>query len=55
MITLMADKILIRGPRVDGTWTISFEIGEYEKPKLAPLMMMENDKNYKITVEECDE
>ena len=55
MIELTADQIKISGPRVDGSYSVTLMIGEYEKHKLAPLMLMENDKTYKITIQECDE
>lgn len=52
MITLTADQIKINGPKVDGSFTLSISVGEYEKHKLAPLMMMGNDKVYKVTIKE---
>lgn len=39
MITLHPDKIRFRGPNVDGGWTVTLEIGEYEKVQVAQLMV----------------
>lgn len=36
-----ADKIKISGPRVDGSYNISFETGEYERNKIAELIKIE--------------
>jgi len=54
-IELVADQIKISGPKADGSFNITLVVGEYMKHKLAPLMLMDNDKNYKITIEECDD
>ena len=52
MIELLSDKLLIRGPRVDGTFTISFEIGEYERNKVAELVNLDPGVALKLTIEE---
>jgi hypothetical protein len=38
----MADRVTIRGPRVDGSYTISFEVGEYEYDKIKDIPKMNN-------------
>ena len=38
MIILHPDKVSVRGPNVDGGWTISLSIGEYEKIQVAQLI-----------------
>jgi hypothetical protein len=43
MIKFVADRVSIRGPRVDGTYVVSFDVGEYEKDKLAQLIMVEDN------------
>ena len=48
-IEFVADKISIRGPRVDGSWIISLETGEYEKEKVARLIKIEG--NVKVIIE----
>lgn len=40
-VKLLADKVLVRGPRIDGTWIISLEVGEYEKRKVAELIYVD--------------
>ena len=47
-ITFGADNIVIRGPRVDGTYSITFETGEYERDKVADLLKM--DTPVEVTV-----
>lgn len=39
MITLHPDKIKVRGPNVDGGWSVTLEIGEYEKVQVAQLVV----------------
>jgi hypothetical protein len=51
-IELLVDKIKIYGPKVDGGYKLTFEIGEYEKDKLAELIKELYDTNYKITIQE---
>ncbi len=38
MINFKADKVLLRGPKVDGTYVVSFEVGEYELEKIKDLI-----------------
>jgi hypothetical protein len=40
-ITFGADKIVIRGPRVDGTYVVTFETGEYERDRVAELFKLD--------------
>lgn len=39
MITLHPDKISVRGQGVDGGWTVTLSIGEYEKVQVAQLVV----------------
>lgn len=39
MITLHPDKVSVRGPNVDGGWTVTLSIGEYEKLQVAQLVV----------------
>ena len=39
-VKLLVDKIRISGPRIDGSYTISLEVGEYEKGNLARLLIL---------------
>jgi len=51
-ININSDKLSIRGPKVDRSYVISFEIGEYEVPKLAPLLSVNDDEPIKLTIEQ---
>lgn len=37
-LKLLADQIRIRGPKVDGGYVITIEVGEYEVQNVAKLM-----------------
>ena len=39
MIILHPDKIKVRGPNIDGGYTVTLEIGEYEKAQVAQLIL----------------
>ena len=39
MITLHPDKVSVRGPNVDGGWSVTLSIGEYEKTQVAQLVV----------------
>lgn len=52
-ITILADRIKINGPRVDNSYTVTFEVGEYEREKVAKLLLLTNtNKTIKLTVED---
>jgi len=38
--TLHPDKIRVNGPKVDGSYTLSFDIGEYERLEVAKLIAL---------------
>jgi len=51
-ISFQADAIHIAGPKPDGTITVSFDTGEYEREKVAQLLTkMGGSFFFKITVE----
>ena len=50
MIDFIADKVLLRGPKIDGSWVITFEVGEYMYQKIKDLPTL-NGKNIKVVVE----
>lgn len=52
MIKFTVDKVKVYGPKVDGGWTVTFNVGEYEKEALSKLMLLETDKMIQITVEQ---
>lgn len=35
-----ADKVSIRGPKVDGSYVVCFEVGEYQRENIAPIITM---------------
>lgn len=37
-LKLIADKVSVRGPKVDGSFVVNLELGEYQKIELANLM-----------------
>jgi len=41
LVEFGADKIKISGPRVDGSYVVSLETGEYEKNKIAEIIRVE--------------
>jgi hypothetical protein len=51
LLTVLADKVIIRGPKVDGGFSITFEAGEYEREKVAGLLLIPSDTPIKLTVE----
>ena len=38
MLVLHPDKVKVRGPNIDGGWSVTLEIGEYEKVQVAQLI-----------------
>lgn len=47
-LKLIADKITVRGTKVDGSFVISLELGEYQKINLANLL---NELDFNDVVE----
>jgi len=39
-VTLHPDRIRINGPKVDNSYTLSFDIGEYERTEVAKLIAL---------------
>lgn len=55
-LNLVADQIRIRGPKVDGGYVITLELGEYQVKTLAQLMNELNTENVvKVTLEQNGE
>ena len=54
-ITFQVDKVKVYGPKMDGGWTVTFNVGEYEKEALSKLMLLESDKMIKIVVEQTND
>lgn len=51
-LEIMSDGFQISGPKAtDGSYTIKFGVGEYEKIKIAKMLAFPYDSNLKITIE----
>ena len=46
-----ADKIKISGPKIDGGYSVSFDVGEFEQPNVAKLFAIPQQTNVKVSVE----
>ncbi len=51
MIQFNADRVSLRGPKQDGTWTVSFDVGEYERDKLKALLDIGPETALAVSVE----
>lgn len=52
-LNLSADKVTIRGPRIDGSYVLSFEFGEYEVATLAKLLaQLKQNEVVNLTIEQ---
>lgn len=40
MITFTADRIKVTGPKIDGSYSVTFETGEYEVEKVSEIMKL---------------
>jgi len=49
-IELLTDKIKINGPKVDGTFTVSLDVGEYEQLNIAQLVCIPQGTVVKVTI-----
>lgn len=50
-INFMADSMKIYGPKVDGSFTVTFGTGEYEQLNIAKLMAISQATIIKVKVE----
>lgn len=53
-INFMADYMKIYGPKVDGSFTVTFGTGEYEQLNIAKLMAISQSTIIKVKVEPED-
>ncbi len=51
MIQFNADKVSLTGPKIDGSWKVSFDVGEYERDKLKALLDIGPETALAVTVE----
>ena len=48
-IEFVADSVKLSGPRIDGSWSITFTSGEYEKEKLLNIMKLKLNLKVKVS------
>jgi hypothetical protein len=51
MIKLIADKVIIQGPQMDGGYKIIFYVGEQEQPNVIQLMAVPQQTLMNIQIE----
>ena len=49
MISFVADRVRLNGPRIDGSYTLSFEVGEYMYDSIKDIPKLNNAQIY-VTV-----
>jgi len=49
-ITLTADKLKVSGPRIDGSYALTFEVGEYEQKEIAKCVMLPKDELIRLEI-----
>lgn len=50
-IKFNADKVKVLGPKVDGGYAITFEVGEHEQEKIGDIIKIPQQTELKITIE----
>lgn len=50
-LDFIADKVRINGPKVDGGYSVTFEVGDYEQDKVASLLTIPQGEAINISVE----
>ena len=51
ILSFSADKIKVNGPKIDGGYSVSFDVGEFEQPNVAKLFAIPQQTNVKVSVE----
>ena len=51
-IEFIADKVKINGPKIDGTYTITFDVGEYAYDQIMHLPKMNGSAMYLVVTDE---
>lgn len=54
MPTFIAEKVKVTGPKVDGGYSVTFEVGEYEQQHVANLLLLPRDTIIQVSVEVQD-
>ena len=50
-ISFRADKVRVTGPKIDGSYSITFEAGQYEQSKVSEMVAIPQDTMITVTVE----
>lgn len=50
-MNFLSDQVKLAGPKVDGSWSVTFSVGEYERESLKELIGIPAETNLKVTVE----
>jgi hypothetical protein len=51
-IEFIADKVKVNGPRIDGGYVLSFEVGEYMQQQVSELLRIKQNTTLKVSVTE---
>ena len=49
-IEFKSDRVKVSGPRVDGSWVVCFDAGEYEQEKIAELLKIPQQTVLRVVV-----
>jgi hypothetical protein len=49
-IEFIADKVKVNGPRIDGGYILSFEVGEYMQQQVSELLRIKQNTTLKVSV-----
>jgi hypothetical protein len=51
-IKFIADKVRVNGPKVDGGYSVTFEVGEYEQEQVSELLKFPQQSNMEVSVKQ---
>ena len=54
-LEFMADRIKVNGPRIDGSYAVTFETGEYEQDKVAKILSIPQQTVVRVIIQAEDE
>lgn len=54
-ISFTADKVKVNGPKIDGGYSVTFEVGQYEQEKVAELMKIPQMTNLSVGVKQLEQ
>lgn len=55
MIEFIADEVKVSGPRVDGSYTITFTVGQYHQRQAAEVMLIPQQTPIKVRIDTEEE